>query len=145
MFKKILCGYDGSKNAEEAVRKAAELARLCDAELTVITVYRHHSLLEASLSMVRPQEFGNMDDLMRGHATEAAEYAKKIAGEAGATKVRAFVKSGHPARSIVTFASENGMDLIVVGSRGLGSMEHYLQGSVSHKISGLASCPVLVV
>ena len=39
----------------------------------------------------------------------------------------------------------SGGDLIVVGSRGLGATENYLLGSVSHKVTGLAACPVLVV
>ena len=145
MFKSILVGYDGSKGADAALRKACELAVVCDAELLIVTVFRHHSLLEASFSMVRPQEPGNMDDLMRGHAQEVAEYAKTVAQECGARKIRAFVKAGQPARSIVTFAEEHGVDLIAVGSRGLGSIEGYLVGSVSHKITGLADCPVLVV
>jgi nucleotide-binding universal stress UspA family protein len=46
---------------------------------------------------------------------------------------------------VVRFAEEHGGDLIVVGSRGLGSVEGFLVGSVSHKVTGLAECPVLVV
>ena len=145
MFRKILVGFDGSKGAEGALQKAIELAKLCHSEINVLTVFRHHSLLEASFSMVRPQDPGNMDDLMRGHATEVAEYAKKLAQDAGASNVRAFIKPGQPSRSIVAFAEEHEVDLIAVGSRGLGSFEGYMLGSVSHKITGLAGCPVLVV
>ena len=47
MFKHILAPYDGSKNAMAALEKAVELAKLAGARLTVLTVYRHHSLLEA--------------------------------------------------------------------------------------------------
>ncbi|MBM9593952.1 universal stress protein [Roseitranquillus sediminis] len=145
MFKRILVGYDGSKGAEGALRKAVELAKVCHAQVLVLTVYRHHSLLEASFSMVRPQEPENMDDLMRGHATEVADYGKKVAREAGAENVRAFVKAGQPSRSIIAFAREHDVDLIAVGCRGLGSIEGYMVGSVSHKITGLADRPVLVV
>ncbi len=58
--------------------------KLCDAELLILTVYRHHSLLEASLSMVRPDEPENMDDVLREHAKEVAEYAKAEARKLGA-------------------------------------------------------------
>ncbi len=145
MFTNILVGYDGSKNAASAVEKAAELASLCAAEVTVLTVFRHHSLLEASLSMVRPSEPGSLDAAMRSYATETAEYGKEIARRHGAPNARAFVKPGYPARSMIDFADEHRIDLIVIGSRGLGSIENYLLGSVSHKVSGLARCPVLVV
>jgi nucleotide-binding universal stress UspA family protein len=145
MFKSILVPFDGSTGAEGALRKAIDLARLCGARLTVLTVYRHHSMLEASLSMVRKDDPGNLDDVMRDYAKEVAAHAKAICKEAGLEDVRAFVKSGQPARTIVHFAEEHGYDLIVLGSRGLGSIENYLLGSVSHKVTGLADCPVMVV
>lgn len=145
MFSRILVAYDGSTGATEALRKAVGLARLCDAELTILTVFRHHSLLEATLSARPIENRENIDDVMRTTAREVAEAARKIAQDEGAPKVRVFVKSGPPARSIVAFARERGSDLIVVGSRGLGSSEGFLVGSVSHKITGLADCPVLVV
>lgn len=145
MFKKILVPYDGSTGSEKSLLKAVELAKLSEAELSILTVYRHHSMLEASFSMVRPSEPGNMDDIMRGHARDIAEYAKSVARDAGLDGVRAFVKAGQPARTIVGFAADHDYDLIVIGSRGLGSIEGYLLGSVSHKVTGLATCPVLVV
>ncbi|MFN3954020.1 MAG: universal stress protein [Pararhodobacter sp.] len=144
MFQKIMVPFDGSTNAETALKKSVELAALTGGELLVLTVYRHHSMLEASFSMVRPDDPGNMDDAMRDHAREVADHAKKIALEAGAGNVRAFIKAGQPARTIVAWAKEKEVDLIVLSSRGMGSVEGYLLGSVSHKVTALASCPVLV-
>jgi len=145
MFERILVPYDGSKGARKALETAVELARYADAELLLLTVYRHHSMLEASLSMVRPQDPGNLDDVMRDHAKEVVEHAKDEAQRLGAAKLRAFVRSGPVARGIVAFAEERKADLIVLGSRGLGSVEDYLLGSVSHKVTGLADIPVMVV
>ncbi|MBK5928120.1 universal stress protein UspA [Rhodobaculum claviforme] len=146
MFQKILVPFDGSNNAEEALARAVELARLTEGEVLILTVYRHHSMLEASFSMVRPQDMpGNTDTAMREYAREVADYAKRMAIDAGATRVRAFVKAGQPARTIIRMAEDKEVDLIVLGSRGLGSIESYLLGSVSHKVTGLARCPVLVV
>jgi nucleotide-binding universal stress UspA family protein len=145
MFRNILVPVDGSNNSMEALAKAIELAKLCGAALSVLTVYRHHSLLESSFAMVRPDEPGNMDDILRGHATQVAETAKARAIEAGVPGTRAFVKNGPVARGIAAFAKERGVDLIVIGGRGLGSTEAYLLGSVSHKVTGTAPCPVMVV
>lgn len=145
MFTNILVGYDGSKNAALAVEKAAGVAALCEARLTVLTIFRHHSLLEVSLSMVRPSDPGPVDAALQSYAIETAEFGKQIAQRNGAPGARAFVKAGYPARSMIDFANEHRVDLIVIGSRGLGSIEDYLLGSVSHKVSGLARCPVLVV
>jgi len=146
MYKSILVPFDGSRNSERALDKALEVAALCgDADLTLLTVYRHHSMLEASLSMVRPDDPGNMDDAMRSHAEEVVGTAKKRAIEAGKTNVRAFVKSGPTSRNIVKFVEEHGIDLIVIGRRGMGSMEGYLLGSVSQKVTYLSPVPVLIV
>lgn len=145
MFNHILVPVDGSNNAMAALDKAIALRALTAAELTILTIYRHHSMLEASFSMVRPEDPGNMDDIMRDHAREVAEAAKDHSLANGATETRAFVKNGPVARNIVAFAEQHDVDLIVMGSRGLGSIENYLLGSVSHKVTGLARCPVLVV
>jgi hypothetical protein len=98
MFKSIVVADDGSEGARKALKLGCELQKLCDSELLILTVFRHHSLLEASMSMVRPEEPENLDDAMRQHATRVAEAAKEFAVEAGVDKARAFVKSGQPAR-----------------------------------------------
>ncbi|MAZ04432.1 MAG: universal stress protein UspA [Sneathiella sp.] len=145
MFKTILVPSDGSKGSFEALRKATELQKLTDSELLIITVFRHHSLLEASMSMVRPETPENMDDVMRDYGKEVADASKQFAKSQGCTNVRAFVKSGQPARTIVKFAKERNVDLIVLGGRGHGDLEGLLLGSVSHKVTSLAHCPVMVV
>ncbi len=95
--------------------------------------------------MVRPVEPENLDDVLREHAKQVAEFAKAEARKQGAKNPRAFVKNGPVARGIVGFADENHVDLIVIGSRGHGSVEGYLLGSVSHKVTGLSEVPVMVV
>lgn len=145
MFERILVAVDGSEGSKKALRLAAKLQKTCGSELLILTVFRHHSLLEASMSMVRPDDPESMDDSMRAYAKEVAEDAKTIAAEEGAEQVRAFVKGGQPARMIVKFAEEHKADLIVVGSRGQGDMQGFLLGSVSHKVTSLASIPVMVV
>lgn len=145
MFERILVPVDGSDNALAALDLAVQIQKACRSELMLLCVYRHYSLLEASMSMVRPENPENLDDSMREFATSVIETAKKFAAERGAKDVRGFVKSGPPARTIVGFAEEHEVKLIVLGSRGLGDLERYLLGSVSHKVTSLAQCPVLVV
>jgi len=145
MFERILVAVDGSDGALAALDLAVQIQGKCGSEMIILCVYRHYSLLEASMSMVRPSEPENLDDSMREYAGSVVESAKKFAQDHGAKKVRGFVKSGQPARTIVGFAKEKGASLIVVGSRGLGDIEGYLLGSVSHKVTSLAECPVLVV
>lgn len=145
MFTSILAAFDGSDLSEIALRKATELAILCDAELTVLTVYRHHSVLEGSMYVIDAEKPDDIEEIMINHAKEVAERGATIAREAGCQKIRAFVKGGPTARTIVSFSQEHDNDLIVLGSRGLGSIEGVLLGSVSHKITSIAETPVLIV
>lgn len=145
MFERVLVPVDGSGGALAALKVAIEMQKAFDAELYLLSVYRHHSLLEGSMSMLRPSEPDIMDKVMEDYAKEVAEKCKHIALEQGSRHVRAFVKSGQPARTIVSFARERDMKLIVLGSRGLDDVEGYLLGSVSHKVTSLADCPVMVV
>jgi nucleotide-binding universal stress UspA family protein len=55
-----------------------------------------------------------------------------------------FVKEGQPVRTILDFASENGYDLIVIGSRGLSGVKEFL-GSVSHGVVQRSKVPVLII
>lgn len=145
MFERILVPVDGSDHALTALELAVEVQKKWDSELLLLCVYRHYSLLEASMSMVNPDRPENLDESMRQHATAVVEHAKKHAAEQGSKKVRGFVKSGPPARTIVNFAQDKNVDLIVLGSRGLGDVEGYLLGSVSHKVTSLSHCPTMIV
>lgn len=145
MFNTILAACDGSAQSENALKKAIDLAKLSGAKLLILTVYRHHSMIEASLSMVQGSKHATPDKALEENATQIADAARKIVGESGLTEVRAFVRSGQPARAIVEFANKHEADLIVLGSRGAGSVDGYFLGSVSYKVTGLSSIPVLVV
>jgi nucleotide-binding universal stress UspA family protein len=58
---------------------------------------------------------------------------------------RTVVASNAPALTIVNYAKETGVDLIVMGTHGRGPMAHLVMGSVAERVVRLAGCPVLVV
>ncbi len=64
---------------------------------------------------------------------------------AGAGVSRSHLLMGRPDAEILELAEEVGAELIVVGSRGLGSLRRALMGSVSDSVVRHAHCPVLVV
>ncbi len=147
MFHKVVVAVDGSASSLRALDKAVQLQQLLpDAEIYLICVYKHHSLFEATLSIGRPAEMDIPDKVLSEYAREVVNHAKEHARQQGASKVRGFVKSGRPSRIIVNFAREKEADLIVVGTRGTHSdKEGMLLGSVSHRVTSAAKCPVLVV
>ncbi|MYL22166.1 universal stress protein, partial [Halobacillus litoralis] len=130
-----------------ALEKAVGLHLLTGAEIYFLCVFKHHSLLEASLSMVRPQKLDLPDDALKEYATEIAVHAKAHAVELGAdsARVRAFVKGGRPSRTIVRFARKRECDLIVIGAQGTNGDKNLLLGSVCQRVAGAAHCPTMVV
>lgn len=145
MIEHILVPIDGSDQAERAVDFAVNLADRYGAKITVLCVYRHHSYLEASFSMVRPSDPEPPDKALEAFAKETAQAAKQRALDEGAKQVEAFVKRGPPARTIVDFARQRQVDTIVMGARGTGDIESFLLGSVSHKVSGLSPVTCILV
>ncbi|MEC5325230.1 universal stress protein [Aurantimonas sp. A3-2-R12] len=146
MYKTILVPVDGSAMAMRGLDVAAELCRTFGARLITLCIYRHHSPLEASLSMVRARgEQQRPDDALKSYASDIATAAKERAQKAGVEDVASHAKRGQPARAIVEFADEHDCDLIVLGARGNGDLEGFLLGSVSHKVASLTRKQCLIV
>ena len=71
--------------------------------------------------------------------------AMKRAQESGVDRVRLRVVEGHPVHEIVETAKSESVDMIFLGSRGLGDMLGFMMGSVSHKVMHLAPCTCVAV
>jgi nucleotide-binding universal stress UspA family protein len=146
LYKKILVGLDGSSHGLEATNAAVELAKTFNAELHLLTVTRPFKVspklrryLEAENLLGEPKYV--MDDMTNSIVTDA----KDIASDAGIKNVKTVVREGKPARTLLDYAKDNGIDLVVVGSRGVGELDSALLGSVSQKVSLLSDCTVMIV
>jgi nucleotide-binding universal stress UspA family protein len=150
MFRKILVGIDGSEHAWRALAEAGDLARLCGAELLILHVVHHQPQPE----MLRELALAEHVPLEEEQARYAADFtvgdaltreaADRLRAE-GVEHATSRVVEGHAARQIVELAKQEGVDLIVLGSRGLGDVESLVLGGVSHKVSHLAECACLFV
>jgi nucleotide-binding universal stress UspA family protein len=61
----------------------------------------------------------------------------------GARSIVPVVRRGDPAREIVRFAREEGINLIVIATHGRTGLAHVLMGSVAEKVVRHATVPVL--
>ena len=147
MFENILVPVDGSPCSSHALDKAIEMQKLCEetCKLRIINVHPHQGYMESSISMVRPLTPENIDIALSINAQELVQASKTHALAAGVQNVSAHVLGGPTARTIVKFAQEHSTDLIIIGSRGHGDLEALLLGSVSHKVTSLAKCTVMIV
>ena len=172
MFKKILVATDGSQHAARAVDAASDLAARYDADLVVLHVLLHGQPL-GEVRKLAEIEYGVefpppppppaglsgtgaaiVDDSKAIQALYRAievvgnkivEQAAQVARDKGVRTVKPLIEDGDTVQWILTCAERENVDLIVMGSRGLGSLSGLLLGSNSHKVSQLAKCALLTV
>lgn len=150
MFKNILVPTDGSDQANKALKVACQMAKDNDAQINILSVFRHHSFIEGSLSMLPrgvDDKAANLEDVLGEYSKEIVGEAKELAFEFGVKKesVKGFVRIGPVSKEILEFIKDKDVDIVIIGKQGRGDLTGYLLGGVSHKIAGLADVPVLVV
>jgi nucleotide-binding universal stress UspA family protein len=127
---------------------AIDLAQHYGARLQFITVSKQPPARlseELQRYMEIEQLKGTPDLLVTDVAKNILEEAEKRARSKGLTEVKTIAKTGPVARTIVDVAKRREADVIIMGSRGLGTVEGILLGSVSHKVVSLADCNVMTV
>jgi len=138
MFKNILVAVDGSEHGLKAAKMAGDLARRLQSDLWVVVAYDpmpsylgHPYLLEAiNARMVHSEA------ILAGAIAEIGEIPGGLKQE---------ILEGPPAEAILAVAETRSVDLIIMGTRGLGRLVSAMVGSQSQKVLANASCPVLLV
>jgi len=144
---KILLATDGSKEAQLAFASAAELSEKTGSELHVVYV-GHMPLVSyesPGATTLDPDLSGRMHEDAEQEARTMLEEQVRRVGQSGDEVAEVHTKVGRPDAEIVRLADELGAGLIVLGSRGLGTLRRALMGSVSDSVVRHAHCPVLVV
>ncbi|MBN2983862.1 MULTISPECIES: universal stress protein [Cohnella] len=136
----ILAAFDGSNLSRKALEHAIELAKAASSKLSVVHVYRLPIMNSGDMLITAPPTWAEQYEEESYRRLEAA---KEIAGDAVSAEYH--LLQGDPSRTLLDFAEQNGVDLIVTGSRGLGAIREFVLGSVSHNVVQHAKIPVLVV
>lgn len=129
MFSTVLFPLDGSREAREAAETVTNIVRTYNSRLIL-------------LSVVDTKAEGKM-----GSEPEVAKLlqgAKALFSEQGIS-AETIEREGIPSFTICDVADELNVDLIVMGSKGLGFSEEDAKESVSHRAIDLAPCPILIV
>ncbi len=147
ILKKILVATDGSEDAALATRAAIDLSNKTGAELHVVHAWRKPQAPPlARLGLAYPsQEAISYSDTLEREAKELLEEQVGLIQNAGGSVVEAYLREGRPANEIAALADELEADLVVVGSRGVGTVKRLVTGSVSEGVVHLAPCPILVM
>lgn len=138
MYRRILLAVDGSENSLRATQEAVKIASLipeCKIEIVYV----------ADLSKVK-------NEILHSQGKEELDYErrKKLAPAEEIIKLQNVdyevkILHGTPGPTMIEYANEEQIDLVVIGSRGLNSLQEMVLGSVSHKVVKGVNCPVLMV
>ena len=133
---KILLATDGSNDATLATRAAVDLSNKTGAELHVVHVWR-------TMPSTRFADFIRTE--LEREAQELLAKQVEDIESSGGTIAKVYLKKGSPVDEILDSIDESSVNLVVIGSRGLGPVKRLALGSVSEGIAHLATCPVLVL
>lgn len=153
-MKKILIAVDDSKGSLASIETVANLFP-CMRPETVILVYVEKeeeewslidrvALSDAELSALKEALEGTEhQEYLNKKARVIVDYYRKSLEGKGVTDIKAVIKEGYPADEILTAAKEEGVEMIILGSRG-NRVSHFLLGSVSREVASRAEVSVLI-
>lgn len=139
-IKKILIPVDFSETSLLAIEHGRILAKMLKADVILLhcdeKAAASHAAMDAETEVV--------DKGGSGSGKRLDELASSFEKE-DKVNVISMVKKAKPSRGIVKTVEENNIDLIVMGTHGIGGFEEFFMGSTAHKIVNLSPCPVLSV
>jgi nucleotide-binding universal stress UspA family protein len=147
MVKKIFVPTDGSPHARRAIELATDMAVQYGAALYVLHVVSESTIPDEVLRYIRVERVEEPPETVYlkkvGEGIIAA--AEREAKDKGVKEIQSEVVQGDPAEETINFARDKGIDLIMIGSRGLGQIKGVFLGSVSSKVCHMAGCTCMTV
>ena len=139
-IQKILVPFDGSEQSNEAIAYAADIARRYEASIMIM--YVDHPLTYA---LPPGYDLPSRELLERIQASIEREVARHLDVTARALRVQTLVQRGDPVTEILRCATNDGYQLIVMGTHRRTALARAVLGSVTETIVRHAPCPVLAV
>ena len=137
-MKNIILAFDGSEYSNRALQYAKTFAERFEATLWLVHIFTHTSDLLG---------YEDYEKLYSKRKASGQTLLGEAFQELSNTRldVREILEEGPEAESILNIAKKCQADLIVMGTRGHGTLKGLLVGSVSRKVIHHSSCPVMVV
>lgn len=151
-YQKIMVGIDFSPYSEHAARRAIALAKGFDAELQLVYIVNEAALydfyfdatdLGLPMTEYSMQVMGLGGNLMDYLVEKASLRMAMLCEELGLKKESGIVLTGKPTTTLISYAEAQGIDLIVIGTRGRNLAT--LIGSSTRYVQQHARCEVLSV
>jgi len=138
-YKHILCAVDLNNDSLPVAARAAELAKLYHAQLSLLHVVEYIPI-DLANELVLPQQQEIEQQLVAQSKAHLASLAKNIEAE----QLREAVVQGSTKSEIIEYSRDHQVDLIVLGRHGRHGLSRLL-GSVANAVLHHAECDVLAV
>jgi nucleotide-binding universal stress UspA family protein len=162
VYHKILVPYDSSKPSETALEHAIQIAKMSGIPSRKIV---NVILLYITPTIHIPFTFGTilLKSEKTGQTIPLREYTKELNQEIKENAIKKLdekikkygnienvslesrVVIGDPSDEIIKFVNDEKIDLIIMGTTGLGGIKKFVFGSVARNVSEKAKCPVMLV
>ncbi|WP_257020592.1 universal stress protein [Paenibacillus sp. RU26A] len=119
-----------------------EIARDKQSQVTLVNVSQEY--VSSGMTYLPENFLEEILNEMKKASLEQLQHAKSKLKSAGINSETVHLK-GDPSHEILKYAKDTEQQLIIIGSRGLSGIKEMMLGSVSHKVSQLSKCPVLIV
>lgn len=151
-FSKILVGIDGSDQSIKAAEYAIDIAKRYSAQLIALTVLDISKVRYSPSTFIVPPVYGLKElEIMQKEAQEWLDKVDKLIKQEKHSNNNNTIQltsqieeSMSVPGTIIDYAENQNIDLIVVGSRGRSGFAKLLLGSVASTVVTYATCPVLV-
>ncbi len=138
---KILWATDFSEEAQESLLYADAFAKTFKAKIVALHVVPDFSAALYDAAHVIKGELLQRVAAVKG---EAEEKIKAISNEKGIPFEKIIVMEGTASKIIIDSAEKEGVDLIVIGRRGMSAVEKLFIGSVANQILRTSPVPILL-
>ena len=156
-YQRILVPLDGSERAASALVHAESLAKLANATLVLLQVIPSAAMLVSETAVgssgmglptvdpfVSASQYESIEQTLATGANETLDAAAAPLIANGIT-VETIILKGAPADSILAYAREQHIDLIVMSTHGRSGLARLVYGSVAESVLHHSPCPVLLV
>ncbi|MCM3001316.1 universal stress protein [Paenibacillus rhizosphaerae] len=142
MFDKMMVAIDQAEITNKLLDAAVEIAQNKQTQVTLVHVSQEY--VSNGMTYVPENFLEEILNEMEKAGLEQLQQAESKLKSAGINPETVHLK-GDPAHEILNYARDTEQQLIIIGSRGLRGIKEMMLGSVSHKVSQLSNCPVLIM
>ncbi len=138
MYDNILLPTDGSTGMDDVIDHAVSLAEQHDATLHALYVVNTASLSDLPID----SSWEGINQALKREGEHAMEQIETVAN---GVELKTAMVDGSPAKEIVNYATEESVDVIVMGTSGRSGVDRLLLGSVAERVVRSSPVPVLTI